>query len=235
MTRLLIVTDNTFYRSGQEVFDDSSSMRLLRDDAAVFDEVGFRAGRPDHTRLWPSLGGRRPASSSSTSTTCATLHGSWRPGGAIPAPSRCRRLGGRGAHAPALSRRLARGAPRPPLGQAADVRADGDPLAVGLNSASHRGGGDPVLAHPADRPLEQCWLLRQPRPSAAALSGRGRHNHRLNLEHTPAGIRLSPPARRAGIPDRLRLVLVAEFMACKTTRRCWTPWLSRRNSGPDCR
>jgi glycosyltransferase involved in cell wall biosynthesis len=218
MTRLLIVTDNTFYRSGQEVFDDLCYDRGFFDDyAAVFDEVRV-AARVDRTGRVDGL--IRADGAGVSFVDLDDVHGAaW-----VLAPWRlyCRPLADAvdwadavcvrlpsvaGWHAARLARRLGR-----PL----MFELIGDPLATGVTSTAHRLSG--MIQH-----RRTCRIVRWSGVGSYVSRAHLQQRYPASFDATTASIssiRLPLSgfrAPRAGPaqPDRLRLILVAAFLPYK--------------------
>jgi phosphatidylinositol alpha-1,6-mannosyltransferase len=218
MSRLLVVTDNVFYRQGAAVFDRFCFDRAFFDDyAAVFEEVRVAARVERRTA---AHGMHRADGDGVAFVDLASVQGAaW-----VLAPWRryCRPLadavdwadvvcvrmpGVAGWHAARLGRRR---------GKPVMFELTGDPLAAGAGSASHRIGG-----------LIQYWRTRQVVRWACV----GSYVSRAHLQRrypaaagtitaAIASIRLPAsafrPARIAPTrPDRLRLVFVGSFLPVK--------------------
>ena len=214
MARLLIVTDTTFYRRGGEVLDNFCFDRRFFDDyCAEFEEVRVAARVSD----WPPAGPLHRADGDGLAfvdllPARGLSAGRWHPGALLP-----RARGGRSQ--PRM--RSACGCPASPAGMRRGSRRRekpmmfeliGDPLGTALGSPQARIYG--LLQHRRTRwILRRCAarLLRQRRPSAAALSGRRGGHDRGDLQH-PARARLAAPtadralARGPPAADPRRLV-----------------------------
>jgi phosphatidyl-myo-inositol dimannoside synthase len=218
MSRLLVVTDNVFYRQGDAVFDRFCFDRAFFDDyAAVFDQVRV-AARVD--RRTAAHGMHRADGAGVAFVDLASVQGAaW-----VLAPWRryCRPLADAVDWADAVcvripgvagwhAARLARGRGKPLM-----FELVGDPLAAGAGSVAHRIGG-----------VIQYWRARR----IVRWSGVGSYASRAHLQRRyPAAagavtaaissIRLPPSAFRPprtapARPDQLRLVLVGSFLPVK--------------------
>jgi phosphatidyl-myo-inositol dimannoside synthase len=218
MSRLLVVTDNVFYRQGDAVFDRFCFDRAFFDDyAAVFDQVRV-AARVD--RRTAAHGMHRADGAGVAFVDLASVQGAaW-----VLAPWRryCRPLADAVDWADAVcvripgvagwhAARLARGRGKPLM-----FELVGDPLAAGAGSVAHRIGG-----------VIQYWRARR----IVRWSGVGSYASRAHLQRRyPAAagavtaaissIRLPasafrPPRAAPAQPDRLRLVFVGLFLPVK--------------------
>ena len=218
MARLLVVTDNTFYREGEEVFDRFCFDRVFFDDyAAVFDEVRV-AARVDHTGRVEGM--HRSDGAGVTFVDLEDVHGSrW-----VLAPwwRHCRPLADAVAWADAVcvripavagwhAARLARRHGKPLM-----FELIGDPLAGAVGSVSQRVGG-----------IIQYWRTRQ----IVRWSSVGAYVSRAHLQRrypSAAGavtasissIRLPaaafrPPRTAPASSDGLRLICVGSFLPVK--------------------
>jgi phosphatidylinositol alpha-1,6-mannosyltransferase len=218
MTRLLIVTDNTFYRRGDQVFDRFCFDRAFFDDyVAVFDEVRV-AARIDHTGQVQGM--QRADGDGVAFVDLEDVHGvgwamaPWRrhcpalADGVAWADAICVRVPAvAGWHAARLARRLDK-----PL----MFELIGDPLAIGVGSATHRIGG--MIQHRRTRRIVRwsrvgCYVSRahlQRRYPAAA----GAVTASISSIRLPASA-LRPPRTAPARPDGLRLVFVGSFLPVK--------------------
>jgi glycosyltransferase involved in cell wall biosynthesis len=218
MTRLLIVTDNTFYRRGDVVFDRYCFDRAFFDDyAAVFDEVRA-AARVDHGNAVDGM--HRADGAGIAFVDLANVRGAaW-----VLAPwwCHCRPLAAAVARADAVCVRIpsvagwhaARLARR--LGKPLMFELLGDPLAGGIGSPTHRIGG--LIQYRRTRQIVR-WS------SAGSYVSRGHLQRRYpaaaeavtaaisSIRLPPAAFR--PPRDAPARPDRLRLVCVGSFLPVK--------------------
>jgi glycosyltransferase involved in cell wall biosynthesis len=218
MARLLIVTDATFYRSGDQVFDRVCFDRRFFDDyCAEFDEVRVAArvaDRPPDAQLHRADGeGLRFVDLPAVSGALWALAPRSRYCGALDqavgwADAICLRLPGvAGWHAGRLARRQ-----RKPV----MFELIGDPLAVGLGSVQARLYGR-LQGHRTRRTVRRCQLgsyvsashLQQLYPAAPGATTAAISSIRLDRA------RLRPPRTGRWRNDRLRLIHVGSFLPVK--------------------